>query len=75
MRPKPPVTPLVTAQVEKVLGATGNEARSREELQTATGMFDREHFRKTYVEPLVTAGWSCDPQFVSKVMTDARTVA
>jgi len=51
------VTPQVTAQVEKVLGATANEARSREELQTATGMIDREHFRKTYVEPLVTAGW------------------
>lgn len=51
------VTPQVAAQVEKVLGATANEARSREELQTATGMVDREHFRKTYVEPLVTAGW------------------
>jgi len=51
------VTPQVTAQVEKVLGATANEARSREELQTATGMMDREHFRKAYVEPLVTAGW------------------
>ena len=53
----PQVTPQVTAQVEKVLGATANEARSRAELQTATGMVDREHFRKTYVEPLVTAGW------------------
>jgi predicted HTH transcriptional regulator len=51
------VTPQVTTQVEKVLGATANEARSREELQTATGMIDREHFRKTYVEPLVTSGW------------------
>ena len=51
------VTPQVTVQVEKVLGATANEARSREELQTATGMMDREHFRKAYVEPLVTTGW------------------
>ena len=51
------VTPQVTAQGEKVLAATANEARSREELQTATGMIDREHFRKTYIEPLVTAKW------------------
>ena len=51
------VTPQVTAQVGKVLDATANEARSREELQTATGMIDREHFRKAYIEPLVTAGW------------------
>jgi predicted HTH transcriptional regulator len=51
------VTPQVTAQVEKVLDATANEARSREELQTVTGMIDREHFRKAYIEPLVTAGW------------------
>ena len=40
-----------------MLGATANEAKSREELQIATGMIDREHFRKAYVEPLVTAGW------------------
>ena len=52
-RPNPAVTP----QVGKVLDATANEARSREELQTAAGMMDREHFRKAYVEPLVTAGW------------------
>jgi ATP-dependent DNA helicase RecG len=53
----PQVTTQVTTQVEKLLGATANEARSREELQRATGMIDREHFRKTYVEPLVMAGW------------------
>ena len=51
------VTTQVTTQVEKVLTATAHEARSREELQAATGMIDREHFRKAYIEPLVTAGW------------------
>ena len=53
----PQVTPQVAVQVEKVLNATAGEVRSREELQTAAGMIDREHFRKAYVEPLVTAGW------------------
>jgi hypothetical protein len=51
------VTPQVTTQVEKVLTATAHRARSREELQAATGKIDREHFRKAYIEPLVTAGW------------------
>jgi ATP-dependent DNA helicase RecG len=40
-----------------VLTATAHEARSREELQAATGIIDREHFRKAYIESLVTAGW------------------
>jgi hypothetical protein len=56
-RPTAQVTPQVTAQVVTVLGAAQKEARSREELQSAAGMADREHFRQTYVEPLVTAGW------------------
>jgi predicted HTH transcriptional regulator len=51
------VTPQVTTQVAKVLGSAVDEARSRGELQLAAGMADREHFRKTYVEPLVSAGW------------------
>jgi predicted HTH transcriptional regulator len=51
------VTPQVATQVAKVLGSAVDGARSREELQSAVGMADREHFRKTYVEPLVTAGW------------------
>ena len=53
----PQVAVQVAVQVEKVLNATAGEVRSREELQTAAGMIDREHFRKAYVEPLVTAGW------------------
>ena len=45
-----------TAQVTKMLrAATGGG--SREQLQVAAGMKHREHFRKAYVEPLMTAGW------------------
>jgi len=51
------VTAQVTAQVVKALGAAVREARSRQELQAAAEMKHREHFRKAYVEPLVSAGW------------------
>jgi hypothetical protein len=27
------------------------------DLQAATGLTDREHFRKAYLEPLLAAGW------------------
>jgi DNA-binding transcriptional regulator PaaX len=47
----------VTAQVETLLAAASNEVMSREELQAATGIRHREHFRKAYIEPLVTSGW------------------
>ena len=30
---------------------------SRSELQAAAGLKDREHFRKTYLEPLIDSGW------------------
>jgi predicted HTH transcriptional regulator len=54
----PQATPQVTAQVTKVLLAADAElGRSRDELQRAIEMSDREHFRKTYLEPLLTAGW------------------
>ena len=48
---------LATAQVAAVLSAAAGQARSREDLQAAAGMKHREHFRKTYVEPLVNADW------------------
>lgn len=51
------VTAQVTAQVETLLAAVSNEAMSREELQAATGIRHREHFRKAYIEPLVASGW------------------
>jgi ATP-dependent DNA helicase RecG len=51
------VTAQVTAQVEKVLVAASSEPMSREELQMAAGIKHREHFRKTYIEPLVSSGW------------------
>jgi hypothetical protein len=41
------VTPQVTTQFEKVLSATAHEARSREEFQAATGMFDPRAFSES----------------------------
>lgn len=52
----PQVTQQVTPQVIAVLEAV-RTARTREELQGAVGLRDREHFRKTYLEPLLVAGW------------------
>ena len=46
----------VTPQVVAVLNAAGNGPKSREELQRAAGIKDREHFRKAYLEPLISAG-------------------
>jgi len=51
------VTPQVTGQVGKLLKAAVTEAKSREALQSAAGLVDREHFRKAYLEPLVSGGW------------------
>jgi predicted HTH transcriptional regulator len=54
--PTPQATPQAATQVAKLLEAAG-EVQTRELLQRAAGMADREHFRKTYLEPLLTAGW------------------
>lgn len=50
------VTLQATPQVIAVL-ESARTARTREELQKATGLKDREHFRKTYLEQLLVAGW------------------
>lgn len=50
------VTPQVTPQVTAVLEAAGKPV-SRETLQQAAGIADREHFRKAYLKPLLEAGW------------------
>lgn len=50
------VTPQVVAQVAKMLKAAIH-ARPREELQKDAGLADREHYRKTYLNPLLHAGW------------------
>ena len=55
--PTAQVTAEVTAQVAAVLSAASSEAKSREDLQDAAGMKHREHFRKAYVDPLLTADW------------------
>ena len=50
-------TPQVTPQVVAVLQVAAQKANSRDELQKAAGIKDREHFRKAYLEPLLFAGW------------------
>jgi hypothetical protein len=37
--------------------ARAEEPHPREALQEAAGINDREHFRKAYLEPLLTAAW------------------
>ena len=45
-----------TTQVGKLLRAAA-EPPIREHLQDALGLQNREHFRQTYLEPLLTARW------------------
>ncbi len=54
--PTTQVTTQVAEQVAKALRAAVEPA-PREQLQEAMGLQNREHFRQTYVEPLVTGGW------------------
>ena len=49
-------TAQAAAQVEKILHAAVEPA-DRDLLQQASNLDHREHFRKAYLEPLVTAGW------------------
>ena len=44
-------------QVGKLLNAAVTEAKSRQDLQSAAGLADREHFRNSYIEPMVETGW------------------
>ena len=50
------VTTQVTTQVKAVLLCT-RIARSREELQKAVNLENREHFRKAYLRPLIEEGF------------------
>lgn len=50
------VTPQVTPQVVAILKAA-SDPRSREELQVAAAIKDREHFRKVYLLRLLDVGW------------------
>jgi ATP-dependent DNA helicase RecG len=59
----PEVTPQVprkypasTPQVLAILNAASTGEQTREELQSAAGVKDREHFRKQYLKPLLTSG-------------------
>lgn len=50
------ITPKITPQVIAVL-ESARIARTRDELQKAASLKDCEHFRKTYLEQLLGAGW------------------
>ncbi len=50
------VTPQVTPQVARVLEAACSTS-SFSQLLDAAGLRDRVHFLKTYLEPLLAAGW------------------
>jgi ATP-dependent DNA helicase RecG len=52
----PQATPQVTPQVRAVLRRAA-DASTRDDLQRAAGIGDREHFRTRYMLPLLAAGW------------------
>jgi ATP-dependent DNA helicase RecG len=54
--PAAQATAQAAAQVEKILRAAG-EPVDRDLLQRAANLNHREHFRKAYLEPLVSSGW------------------
>ncbi len=56
--PTAQATAQAAAQVGKILTTADAEAgQTREELQASADIAHREHFRKAYLEPLITAGW------------------
>ncbi len=56
-RKYPSSTPQVTPQVRAVLHAAAQDGKTRDALQRASRIKDRQHFRKRYLEPLLAAGW------------------
>ncbi|MEE8587263.1 MAG: ATP-binding protein, partial [Acidobacteriota bacterium] len=52
----PQATPQVGHRVQAILAAARQPA-SRDELQQASGLADRKHFRMNYLETLLTNGW------------------
>ena len=52
----PRKNPASTPQILAILNAATLEAKTREELQVAAKIKDREHFRKQYLETLLAAG-------------------
>jgi Fic/DOC family protein len=50
------VTPQVTPQVVAIL-ESARKPQSRGALQAIAGLKDRKHFRKSYLEALIAAGW------------------
>jgi ATP-dependent DNA helicase RecG len=56
VRKHPASTPQVPPQVQALLKAA-QIPLSRTELQEIIQLKDREHFRKAYLKPLLSAGW------------------
>jgi ATP-dependent DNA helicase RecG len=54
--PTPQATPQAAVQAAKVLRAA-DKAQTRDALQQAAAINDREHFRKAYLEPLLVVKW------------------
>jgi len=52
----PDMYPTCTPEIKAILSFAALKEKTREELQVATGINDREHFRKHYLQPLVSAG-------------------
>ena len=48
--------PTCTPEIKAILRYAALKEKTREELQVATGINDREHFRKHYLQPLLSAG-------------------
>lgn len=55
--PIPQVTPQVRDRVIALLQEARKAPASRPDLQAAADLKDRKHFKATYVDPLVKAGW------------------
>lgn len=56
--PTAQATAQAATHVATVLSAADKPlGEARDDLQTAAGISHREHFRKTYLEPLLAAGW------------------
>lgn len=56
-KPTMQVTMQAAVQVARMLQLASGTEQSRDALQEAMGLADREHFRKQYLVPLVQTGW------------------
>ena len=52
----PHMYPTCKPEIKAILCYAALKEKTREELQVATGINDREHFRKHYLQPLLSSG-------------------